>query len=76
MHVLVNETGKKHMICKSHNTFISRISCIRHWTTWITTVDFNQRDQSSELKLLLTPALIFPVELPKVLSSALAKAVE
>lgn len=74
MHALVNETGKKHMTCKSHNTFISRISCIRHWTTWISTVDFNQRDQSS--KPLLTPALVFPVEVTKVLSSALAKAIE
>lgn len=75
MHVLVNETGKKYITCKSHNTFISRMSYIRHWTTWISTVDFNQRDQNSELKLLLTPVLIFPVEIPEVLSSALAKAV-
>lgn len=74
MHVLVNKTEKKQMICKSRNTFICRISCIRHWTTWILTVDFKQRDQSSELKLLLTPALIVPVEIPEVLSSALVKA--
>lgn len=71
MHVLVNETGKKHMTCKYHNTFISRISYVRHWTTWISTVDFNSgfQPKRSKFRIKITTNFCFNISCRKTQGS-------